>query len=375
MKKQNKCSSNQLAHVTRRRGSVLVYSFFLMIVMFAFVSFGVDFGRMESVKTEMQRNADAVARGALQIYLTYGAPTANFYAPLLAGNGYNPVDANSGVTPTVSVVWGSWDTNSRTFTAGGSSPVAVKVTISRTTATGNAMKLTFPLINGVSPVRTTCDVWAQSIAYIAGGQTGSVSFQSTASLYLSGMPAGSTTAGYGDSTSNAGAYQVVSVPVTPGTYITFTNLSGTTSIVPGYVTPVGPAGNSGDMLHHGENYDHNPDPGYTNPENGIADATMPADAMCGVFLTNNPPTSSTAPAAVDWTPASQYDKATYTNIVTQQPFLIGSGTTSGGTVKQFLVPPNATQLFLSIWDGVCYNNNSGTMSGTISVQQTILLAK
>ncbi len=359
----------------QRRGSVLIYSFYLMVVMLAFISFGVDFGRMETIKTEMQRNADATARAALQIYLSYGSSTAVAYAPYIASQTYNPVDSGSGVSPTVTITWGSYDAVSKTFTAGGTSPIAVKVTICRTTATGNPVKLTFPLINGKTASRQTCDVWAQAIAYIGGGQSGSVTVPSTSNMYLVGMPAGSTTVGYGDDTTNSAPYQVVSVPVTPGTYISLTNTSGTTSIVPGTVPQVGPTGDTSNYLHHGENYDHNPDPGYVNPENGIADATIPADALCGVFLTNNPPTSAAAPAAVDWSTTAQNNQAQYTNIVTQQPFLIGNGKTSGGTVKQFLVPPNATRLYLAIWDGVCYSNNSGSISGTVSVQQSIQLVQ
>ncbi len=359
----------------RRRGSVMIYSFFLMTIMLAFVSFGMDFGRMEAVKTELQRDADATAHSSLQLYLSYGTGTAVAYAPIVAGSACNPVDANSGVSPTVSITWGSYDPIAKTFTAGGGSPVAVKVVISRTAAGGNPMKLTFPLINGVSGIRSTCDVSATAIAYIGGGQSGSVSVPSISSLYLVGMPAGSTTAGYGDNTTNSPSYQVVSVPVVPGTYVSVSSLTGTSTIVPGYVTPTGPAGNSGILLHHGENYDHNPDPGYENPENGIGDATMPADAFCGVFLGSNPPTSATAPPAIDWTDSAVSNVSTFNNLLKQQPFLIGNGKTTGGTTKQFLVPPGATRLYLSVWDGVCYNNNSGNISGTISVQQQILLVK
>ena len=69
------------------------------------------------------------------------------------------------------------------------------------------------------------------------------------------------------------------------------------------------------------------------------------------------------------------DQPTYSNIQLQQPFLIGDGKTSGGTVQRFLVPQNATRLFLGIWDGVQYSNNSGSLSGTVSVQQSAKLVQ
>ena len=141
---QHRKNSRVRITTRNRRGSVLVYSLALMAIMFGFVSFGVDFGHIQTVKTEMQRDADAVARGALQMYLTYGSSTAVAYAPLLAGNTYNPVDVNSGTASTITVTWGSWNADGKIFTPGGSSPVAVKVMISRTVATGNPGKADFP---------------------------------------------------------------------------------------------------------------------------------------------------------------------------------------------------------------------------------------
>ncbi len=191
------------------------------------------------------------------------------------------------------------------------------------------------------------------------------------------MPTGSTTAGYGDNTSNAAPYQVPSsIPVVPGTYITVTNTSGTSSIVPGTVTATGPAGNSSIILHHGAELQLQPRPvGYAYPENGIGDATMPADALMGVFLTANAPNQATAPAAVDWTDAAHANQATYTDLQNQAPFMIGTGQTTGGTTQQFLVPPGATRLFLGVWDGIQYSNNSGTLTGTVSVKQKVMLVQ
>ena len=45
------------------------------------------------------------------------------------------------------------------------------------------------------------------------------------------------------------------------------------------------------------------------------------------------------------------------------------------TVKTFTVPHGATRLFLGIWDGVEYNNNSGSLSATVNVQHEILIVQ
>lgn len=59
----------------------------------------------------------------------------------------------------------------------------------------------------------------------------------------------------------------------------------------------------------------------------------------------------------------------------QAPFLIGDGLTSGGTVKRFQVPPGATRLFLSAWDGVVQSNNSGSFTATINLKRSVRLVK
>jgi hypothetical protein len=125
-------------------------------------------------------------------------------------------------------------------------------------------------------------------------------------------------------------------------------------------------------VNHGENWDYS----FNNPgpENGIADAIMPEDAMMGVFLTNNAPNLTTAPAGqVNWTTSPMANQTAYTNIALQQPFMIGSGKTSGGVVKQFMVPEGATRLFLGVWDGVEYDNNGGTLTGKVNAKAYVQL--
>ena len=352
----------------------MIYGLSLTILFFCLVSLGVDYGRVQMVKTQEARAADMIARGMLQIYQSWGSTTAYtalYQQEMLAAN---PVDAKSGLAPTMTIVWGTWDTTANAFTPGGTGPnMAVKVTISRSAGNNNAVPLVFGGIVG----RRNVDVWASAGAAVVGGQSGSFSLPSTASLYLAGMPPGSITQGWGDNTTNATPYGVTAVPVVPGTYITLTNVSGQTSIVPGYVPNSDANGDTGLVLHHGQNYNSSPNPVYPNPENGFGDAKMQADALAGVFVTSANPNGGTVPtpAPVDWTDAAHANQPTYSNIALQEPFRIGNGQTTGGVTQQFLVPAGATQLYLGVWDGVCYSNNGGSLTGTVAVQQKIMVVQ
>jgi Flp pilus assembly protein TadG len=353
---------------SNRRGSILIMLAFLMVMFMAICTLAVDYGHIQLVKSEMQRTADAVARGYMEYYITQSESYANSNGTSLYSNANNPMDSLSGVSPTVSITWGFW-TTSNTFSTSSSTGAipAVQVTVTRTAANNNAV----PLFWGGALGVLSCDVHATAVAAEGGGQTTPVTIPSTASLYLAGMPSGSTATG-GDDTSNAAAYQVPSIPVTPGTWISFTNITGTTCVSPGGTPNSGPAGLSSYPCYCGQSWNNSPDSPTT--QNGIADAYIDDSATTGLFLGANAPNTTTAPSTtVDWTQTSQNNQATYSNLTTQQPFMIGTGSTTGSTVtvKQFLVPPGATRLFLGIWDGYEYNNNTGSLSGTVTVQHYV----
>jgi hypothetical protein len=351
-----------------RRGSILIYTFYLMVIMLAFVSFGVDFGRMELTKTELQRDADACARGALQMYLTYGSSVASAYTPLLGGEAYNPVDAKSGTVPTIVVTWGSWSAQTKTFTPGGTSPIAVRVTISRTTATGNPMKLTFPLINGVKEVRTTCDVWAQSVAVLNGGSSATVVVSGQSDPWLAGMPSGAEASDLDYAPSQS---PPMVMNVTPGTVLTFTNISGGVAHDPTDSNDTA-AGNSSEM------HSHNDDDPMNEPavQNGVGNVTAPIDCLIGLFLTNNAPNTQPAPTVSrDYSTAASRSAATTSDLQLQQPFYVGTGQTASSTTQTFVVPAGATRLYLGTMDGHQWSNNSGSFTVTINQQQSIQLVQ
>ena len=354
-----------------RRGAAMVYTIVVFAALCGICSLGVDWGHVQMVKNDLSRCSDATARAYMEFYNLYGMNYANANGPQLYSATDNPVDSGSGVMPTVSVLWGYWNTTSRTFsTSSNGGPDADKVTTSRTTANGNPVPLVWGRILG----KTSCDVTVTSVAALIPGQSTNVNVPSTANPYFAGMPAG-TTNSYGDTTQNNGAIQVSGVTVTPGTPLTFTNFTGTTTVEPGSggVPYSGPAGDKSIPVHHGVNFNYTiNNPG---PENGFADAVMPEDSLMGVFLDDSAPDTTATPATVDWTNPSVLNQTTYNNIQLKQPFYIGTGMTTGNVVQQFVPPPGATRFFIAIWDGVCYNNNLGSLSGTVSVAATVQIVQ
>lgn len=355
--------------IHRRRATVLIYTVVTLPAVIALISLAVDFGRAELTKTELQRCADASALGVMTVYQQsgYTAAVASMNS-LLASN---PVDAGSGITPTLVAVGGIWTyTTPRAFTTNTAAPgvPAVKITVSRTKANNNAFQLPFASVIGMRSI----DISATAIATLDPGAAVPVTIQSTANSYLAGMPAGSVTS-QGDTAYSTPPYQVTGIPVTPGSWITLTGASGTTSILPGTVAYTGADGDPGRPLHHNQNYDGS-DYGI-GAEDGIADAIIPADAVVGLFLDNNAPNTSPAPATIDWTQASQKDQPSYSNLKLKQPFMIGDGKTSGGTVQRFQVPPGATRFYLNVWDGVTSANNGGSITATINTPSSVHLVK
>ena len=87
---------------------------------------------------------------------------------------------------TSDVVAGTWDTSARTFTAGGASPNAVKVSVHRTAYGGNAIPLVFAGTIGIP----TCDVNVTSIAMITYQSSVTYVAPATGDPWLAGMPRG-----------------------------------------------------------------------------------------------------------------------------------------------------------------------------------------
>src|SRR5437867_6406007 len=129
------------------RGFSLVWTIVCITVLMTFVSLAVDLGRVQCAKTELYRAADAAAR-----YAATGISDGTSATKAIAAAADNNVDGSPLVLTSNDVVPGTWSNG--TFTAGGASPNAVKITASRTSARGNAIPLTFARMIGT----VGCDI-------------------------------------------------------------------------------------------------------------------------------------------------------------------------------------------------------------------------
>jgi Putative Flp pilus-assembly TadE/G-like len=149
----------------RHRGVVLILIVLLMVMFAAIASLAVDYGHVQLIKTQMQRTADATARGYMLYCATNGQSYATTHGPALYAAAANPIDANSGILPAVTVTWGYWTPASGTFSTSSGTDPAVKIKLKRTAAGNNAAPLFWGKVFGV----TSIDVHATSVAFAPAG--------------------------------------------------------------------------------------------------------------------------------------------------------------------------------------------------------------
>jgi hypothetical protein len=334
--------------------------------MCAVISVAVDYGRVQIIKTQMQRAADATARAALQKYLLNNRSLSGVTSWAKSSVALvEQIDPGSGVAANVWVTSGYWKNNA--FQTGTSStyPLAVKVLISRSAANGNPVPLAFPLPSGNGSLLTkSVDVWASSVAILPNRITVNFTADGTDDPWLSGMPSGAT-ASYDDA---APTNAPPAISVTPGSTLQFTNVSGTVAHNPS-LTPDSAGGNTGQPYNHMMD---SPDGNHNGVQNGIGDVRTPIDSLIGVFLDDNAPNTTSAPSTVrDYSTQAARDQTTYDDLQLKQPFYIGDGQTSSTTTQNFVVPPKATRMFLGPMDGYEWMNNVGAFTGTLYIQPPI----
>jgi hypothetical protein len=107
------------------------------------------------------------------------------------------------------------------------------------------------------------------------------------------------------------------------------------------------------------------------PSNNLSSATVLAGVLVGVFITDVAPPGP-APAGVDWTGAN--GTAATISPLLWQVFFIGDGLTGtgSGSAQSFVIPTNATRLFLGVADSAGTNfNNTGSYNVTIDDHNTV----
>ena len=213
----------------RRRGSTLVWTTIGLIVLLAFASLAVDWGRVQLVRGEMRMAADAAARHAAQTFINSGNSVTAARAAAVDSADDNTADGARPVVldPAADVRFGTWDAGTKTFTAASgiaeSSATAVQVTARRTAARGNAVSLPFARVIG----RTSSDVTVSAVARINSRRPGIVGLDYISMSGSSGL--GNVTKSY---RSKAGAFGSGTTTYSRGHITSNGNitLAGTTNI-------------------------------------------------------------------------------------------------------------------------------------------------
>jgi Flp pilus assembly protein TadG len=151
-------------HVRARsvgRGATLVHATLVAVVLLAFSSLAVDWGRVVVIRSELNQVAEAAARDGAN-NLTADPATARKAAIAVAA--LNRADGSAVELLSTDVELGDWDPETRAFRvlagADAASADAVRVTARRTAARGNAVRLHLAQIIG----QGSCDVEATAIA-------------------------------------------------------------------------------------------------------------------------------------------------------------------------------------------------------------------
>jgi hypothetical protein len=172
----------------------------------------------------------------------------------------------------------------------------------------------------------------------------------TSDPWLAGMPDGTTSPG-GDSAPAESPVLVTGITIAGGAAYTF-SASGGVSVDPRLdLYPLtGPDGAAIDPSSH-----------VGGAENGIANVTVPLDALIGVFLGSTQPSLNPAPGALDFSTSASQNYLSLSPEL-QQPFFIGDGLTSSGIVQQVIAPAGATRLYLGMMDPQGYFNDVGSFT-------------
>lgn len=153
----------------QRAGVAMMYTIVALTVLIGFCSLAVDLGRVQMVKTELRRAADAAARAGAASVAT---GTTQARADAITYAGYNTADGTGVALQAADVETGKWASGA--FTVNGSPANAVRVTARRTTARGNPVRLAFAPMIG----RDTCDVTAMAVATVSSSMpTGFIGLQ------------------------------------------------------------------------------------------------------------------------------------------------------------------------------------------------------
>jgi hypothetical protein len=173
---------------------------------------------------------------------------------------------------------------------------------------------------------------------------------------------GSSASYYPNTAGGASPQPAIGLTLTPGTSITFDNVSGAANY--NDQTPAGSA--DGDPTYIVSD--------IIEDENGISNINAPIDSLIGVFMSDSAPVVGSAPPDLDFSTDSERNFTTLSPVL-NQTFFIGDGRTDGGNPQQFVVPAGATRLFIGNMDSYEWSNDVGSFSISIHNASTVKIVQ
>ena len=325
----------------------------IMVALCAFCSLGVDFGRVQIVKTELRRAADASARAAgsqMKLGKSYAVNKAIEYAALNKADGL-PVVLDS----SKDIEFGTWNAELKKVQG---HQLQRHQLVQRCARRGAARCLARHI--GADDVRPR----ARSEFMRCGSRNhraGHLRRQhrrrcSRHRQPVSGRHARGQHREREQSAQEPGLRRhalqsaqspwQVNLPFSDGDKLNFDSISGDARHDPN-LADYAPDGQLDDI---GTN--------TAGAENGISNLRAPINALVGVFLTDDKPNMTSCPLDARFhNRASRNFKSLSPKL--KQLFFIGDGHPKDGGKQDFIVPAGATRLFLATWDFFEWNNNSG----------------
>jgi Flp pilus assembly protein TadG len=391
---------------SRHRGMTIIYLAVAMFALMGLCSLAVDFAHVQVTKNELHLAADAAAEyGALGLPNGSAAAIAN----AITAAGDNNVDGSPMVLLASDVQVGNWNTSlTPNFSTARTPQNAIQVTCARTASRGNATSLLFASVLGrgfcdesvtstalvttsaysalSTPVQASQDPWLAGMAtgtiannpnphndpdYAAllplstvqqeisniTGSSGSYTIAGSGIVWnTSSKPTiatfGSSASYYPASSTSASPQPAIGLPLTPGTALTFDDVSGNANY--NLQSPTGtPDGDTTNIMSD-----------IIEGENGMSNIKAPVDSLIGVFLSDADPSTTAAPADLDFSTDAERNFTSISPLL-KQTFFIGDGRTDAGNPQQFVVPPGATRLFIGNMDAYEWSNDIGSFSITI----------
>jgi Flp pilus assembly protein TadG len=148
-----------------RRGTVLVLTTLLMVAVIGMLAFAIDLGYIVHARTALQRTADASALAAAAL-LPHQSTAEAVARAVATENGWSSGvgsgdEWNGSDLDPMTVEFGFWDRDAATFTSPGRRTNAVRVTLRRSEATKNPLRLFFARVlnNAVADVSASATAW------------------------------------------------------------------------------------------------------------------------------------------------------------------------------------------------------------------------